>query len=260
MKWEILFKIFRNFCLLTLFTAIIKTSVFAQVNTEAMRKSELKEGFTSTNSFNIQLTKGNSDYVIYKGQVRLDFIKGRYHSFIISNLKHGEQKNKKFINKGFIHLRGVQSFNKMISAEIFGQIEYDDFIKLKRRKLGGAGLRLLRLKKPGLLTVHIGIGAMKETEIYTISTEGEKDLLRSTNYLTTNFSLNKIVNLYVTGYYQVDVQSFSDYRILFDGGLSIKLFKNLIFTTNVAYRFDNEPLPGIKTYDVNLLNGISLRF
>ncbi len=260
MIWSHLFKTIIKIFSIFLFAIIISTNISAQVNTEAMRKSELKEGLTSTNSFNIQLTKGNSDYVIYKGHVRLDFIKGRYHTFVISNLKHGEQKNKKFINKGFIHLRGVRSFNKKFSGEIFGQIEYDDFIKLKRRNLGGAGLRILGIQKPDVITIHVGTGAMKEIETYTVSTAGKKDLIRSTNYLTVNFSLNKIVDLYVTGYYQVDVQSFSDYRILFDGGLSIKLFKNLTFTTNVAYRFDNEPLPNIKTYDVNLLNGISLRF
>jgi hypothetical protein len=259
----ILYHIYRamiNIFYIFLFTFIFYTNLNAQVNTEALRKSELKAGFTSTNSFNIQLTKGNSDYVIYKGQIRFDYIKGKYHSFIISNIKHGEKENKKFINKGFIHLRCVRSFNKTVAAEIFGQIEYDDFIKLKSRKLGGTGLRILGLQKPGLITVHFGVGAMKEVETYTLSTEGEKDLLRSTNYLSANISINKIVDFYANGYYQFDVQSTSDYRILFDGGLSIKLFKNLIFTTNVAYRFDNEPLPGIKTYDVNLLNGISLRF
>ena len=253
-------KTFSNIFFIFLLSCMISANSSAQVNTEAMRKSELKQGFTSTNSFNIQMTKGNSDYVIYKGQIRFDYIKGKYHSFTISNIKQGEKENKKFINKGFIHLRCVRSFNKTISAEIFGQIEYDDFIKLKGRKLGGAGLRLLGMQKPGIITIHVGVGAMKEIEKYTVTSEGEKDLVRSTNYLTANLSLNKIVDLFATGYYQVDVQSFSDYRILFDGGFSIKAFKNLIFTTNIAYRFDNEPLPGIKTYDINLLNGISLRF
>ena len=42
--------------------------------------------------------------------------------------------------------------------------------------------------------------------------------------------------------------------------MSVKLFKKFIFSTTVTYRFDSEPLPGIKTYDVYLLNGISLRF
>jgi len=260
MNWQISPKIKSKTFYFFLFSLIINTNLFAQVNTEAMRKSELKQGFTSTNSFNIQLTKGNSDYVIYKGQIRFDYIKGKYHSFVISNLKRGEQKNKKFINKGFTHLRGVRYFNKKVAAEIFGQIEYDDFIKLKRRKLGGAGLRMLLPQKSDAITIHIGAGVMNETETYTLATEGKKDLIRSTNYLTANFSLNKIVDFFATAYYQVDVQSTSDYRILFDGGLSIKLFNNFILTTNVAYRYDNQPLPGIKTYDVNLLNGISVRF
>lgn len=255
-----------NFIKLLKYISFLAISIYfiaessAQVNTEAMRKSELKAGLTSTNSLNIQLTKGNSDYLIYKGQIRLDYINGKFHFFAISNLKRGEQKNKKFINKGFIHLRGVRSLSNKISTEVFAQVEYDDFIKLKRRKLGGIGLRILGFQKPGLVTIHLGIGAMKEIETYTVVTEGKKDLLRSTNYLTANFSLNKIVDFFATGYYQLDVQSTSDYRILFDGGLAIKLFKNLIFSANVGYRFDNEPMPGIKTYDVNLINGISLRF
>ena len=124
---------------------------------------------------------------------------------MISNLKRGEQKNDKFINKGFIHLRSVRTLSNIISVEIFGQLEYDDFIKLKKRQLAGVGLRILSLQKPDLVAIHVGVGVMKEIEAYTVSSESNKDLFRSTNYLTTNFVLNNTVNLFATGYYQVNV-------------------------------------------------------
>ncbi len=245
-----------SFAILCLILARIS---LAQVNTEAMRKSDLKPGLTSTNTFNIQMAKGNSDYFIYYGQFRLDYLKGTHHVFSIVNLKRGEQKKHKFINKGFIHLRFVRSFNSVFYGEIFGQLEYNDFIKLRKRQLLGSGIRIRALNNPKIGDFFIGIGMMREIEEYTIASEGTKSLWRSTNYLAGNVKLNQSVNFFAMGYYQVAVSSIDDFRILADSGFSFKISKYLIFSTKIHYRFDNEPLPNIKKGDLNILNSISVR-
>ena len=120
---------------------------FAQVNTEEMRKLELKTGLTVTGVLNLQIAKGNSEFFNYNSQLRFDYRKNKWYTFLISDFKKGKLDDNKFINKGFTHYRNVFSFDKTITSEIFLQIEYDEFIKLKQRELVGAGLRIKPIEK-----------------------------------------------------------------------------------------------------------------
>ncbi len=69
---------------------------YSQVNTEAMRKETVDNGFATTISAHQQLSKGNSEYSIVKGSGRLDYLHEKYHTFIIANIKQGKKQEEKF--------------------------------------------------------------------------------------------------------------------------------------------------------------------
>jgi len=63
-----------------------------------------------------------------------------------------------------------------------------------------------------------------------------------------------------TGYYQFDVERFSDYRLLAEARLQFKITENFAFNTSMNFRYDSEPPIAIKKHDLELSNGISISF
>ena len=52
----------------------------------------------------------------------------------------------------------------------------------------------------------------------------------------------------------------SDYRILLDVGLTVKLWKALSMNVNFDMRYDSDPFEDVKNHDVLLTNGLQIEF
>jgi len=246
-------------CIL-LFLLIFTGITSAQVNTEVIRKTGLARGLKTTGSFDLDLKKGNTEYVSYGAGLRLDYWEGKYNSFIVTSLKIAEKDETEFLNKSFIHLRGMRRTSKYVTTEMFGQIEWNKFLNLKLRRLLGCGFRILLLDQAEVLTLHLGIGAMYEGEQNTVSSEADKNLFRASNYINGNCEVTDNSTFSITGYFQPDIRDPSDFRLLLDGSLDVELSKYLTFFTVFKYRYDSQPSVGLEDYDLNVTNGIKLTF
>ena len=138
----------------------------AQVNTEAMRRADSSLGWHSNLSADAGLIAGNSNLVDLKGGLRFDYLAPGGHVFLVSQYQRGLQDTALFINKGFVHLRGVRSLRPGRALEGFVQQEFNEFINLRSRSLVGGGLRL-EFPSPadstaGALGLNLGIGLMWE--------------------------------------------------------------------------------------------------
>ena len=229
---------------------LIPCLTLAQVNTEKLRADE-KEGFSGRVSIGYGMAMGNSEYLSFTPAARIDYNTKTYTSFIAAsyNRKQSElKKGKEFLlaHKGFAHVRGARKFTPFFSWELFGQWEFNEFISLERRLLGGTGARmdLLSAFSAPSLRLILGAGGMYEYEIYT--SENDKALWRSTNYLTFSWNFSKQGSVYTTCYYQFAVTDPADFRILSDSGLKLKLAAWLVFGTSAGLRFDNDPVAGVK--------------
>ena len=232
--------------------------VAAQVNTEAMRKSEIEDGFYTRLVYNFQISKGNFDYWEHRPEFRVDHKNGSWHSFFIINLTRADKFGERFINQGVAHLRIVKKITRMLSMEVFGQYDWNDFILMDNRYLTGGGLRLRLLHYPDKFDMYIASGAMGEWEYYLNNIEPAKKLLRSTSYVTLKYMLSETVRFDYTQYFQFDTQRITDYRTIIDASLTFMVNKVLSFQTVLNYRFDNEPVPTIKDYDITIRNGLVL--
>lgn len=241
-------------------TLLLDNLSYSQVDTEAMRRTAGKEGITADASLGLSLARGNTDFLKFDAGFRVDYLKKPYHVFIVSNFNRGEQSDTLYQNRAFVHLRLVRQFGTRIAVEFFTQKEFNDFIRLKDRYLIGGGLRINILQKAQKLILHQGMGMMWENEDFNDPVEGEKNLLRSTNYLSARYLVDDRVTLSFTGYYQVDVKSCNDYRVLMGTQLLFQLRKNFSFRVKLNYRYDNDPPSNIKPYDIELTNGILLTF
>ena len=246
-------------------TIIFSGFCFSQINTESMRNEKLIEGIQNKISLNFSLEKADVEIVEFETKYRMDYnINKNLVSFLILNYKNGYQKNNdetnQITNKGFTHLRLTQNIIPQIYGELFFQIGFNDFLSIKNRKLGGGGIRIKGKEQIKSLNSFIGIGLMNEIEKYDDDDNSVFKLIRLTNYLTLDFQILKNILFTNTAYYQVDISNINDFRILYNSGLNIQLIKNLNFSMNINFRYDNEPVNNTNKQYIQITNGITYHF
>ena len=108
--------------------------------------------------------------------------------------------------------------------------------------------------------IFLGLGLMQEIENYNLEINNKKNLLRSTNYLSSNIIINDKANWVNTVYFQVASNDQQDYRMLYETGFEFNLSQSINFTFEFNFRYDSQPHGDLgKTY-YNLKNGIIFRF
>jgi len=251
-----------------LFTVLVFSlgTAAGQVNTERLRRGNVTEGWHNSVSFDLGYVSGNSNFFKLNTGFRTDYKAGDYYTFGVVNYQRGREAAQVFLNKGFAHIRAMRALTPVISGEVFLQKEFNDFILLNDRNLAGGGARLRLLsespqQKAGIpLQLFLGIGFMWENEVLNTSPLSETNLLRSTNYLSATWTGNEIMTFGLVGYYQIAVSDNRDYRLLLDGSLGFQVTQALTFRLVLNYRYDNEPPPGIKDYDLEMTNGLQFDF
>ncbi len=153
-------KIFLVMSLLVSTFAIHRES-FSQMNTEKFRILKTN-GFHHTINLAVDLNQGNQDYVQYSGDYRLDLNQEKFLSYIVGSLEYQEGNSSVLTNNGFAHLRFIFNQKGVIEPELFTQLDYNDFILLEQRLLGGGGLRLSLFNKTAdssdQLFAELGVG------------------------------------------------------------------------------------------------------
>ncbi len=246
----------------TFFTAMI----FGQVNTEIMRKTDLTDGIYNNLSFSFGYIDGNSEILSIKTSYRTDWLKNRHYAFFIGNYQRATNNKMLSLNKGFVHLRYSYPVSRHFKAEIFSQKEFNEFILIKDRQLFGGGLRTELFSsdtakdKKSKMNINAGAGLMHENEKFNKSGIQKTKFFRSTNYLSSRFYFDEKISWIGIGYYQVNLKKTNDYRILLDSGLGFNITRHFLVTTTLNFRYDNQPPPDIKKFDLELNNGLSLNF
>ncbi|MFC1482052.1 DUF481 domain-containing protein [Candidatus Neomarinimicrobiota bacterium] len=258
--------------LILMILSVIFSEGLAQVNTEAMRKEDLKPGTHFEIGGATGYTEGNSSLFQNRSMLRLDYVSDLGHIFVTANYRLGRKDKASFINKGFSHLRGIRPLQGRLSAEFFAQTEFNEFIKLAHRNLLGTGMRM---KWDGLETFHprlkslrlaLGMGLMYEREALLKESAGDPvhgyqiNLLRSTNYVVLAWKPKDNINVQTTAYFQIDTKRFKDYRVLTQSNLIVGLSKRLSLTIDMNMRYDSEPPGNVKGFDLEIINGATYKF
>ncbi|MFC1619962.1 DUF481 domain-containing protein [Candidatus Neomarinimicrobiota bacterium] len=247
----------------------------AQINTEAMRKEDVKPGFHFEAGGDVGYVDGNSSLFQNRSNLRLDYVQDWGLVFLVANYRLNMKDKLLFINKGFSHLRTVKRLRSPLYGEIFLQQEFNEFIQIEDRKLIGSGLRIkwneldTFIELSQKLTLISGMGLMWEREKIDTGPDGTEgdpihgdlaSLLRSTNYMVLNWTPKPGLGLLTTTYFQFDTKRLSDYRILGRSTLKVSLSKRLSVTLNLNIRYDSEPPGKIEPLDVDFQNGFSYKF
>ncbi len=247
---------------------VLTASAKGQVNIETLRRLDSKPGWYNDITLSLTYQSGNTDLLRFKTSLRSDYWVDKYHTFGIVTFQQGKQGGKLYTDKGFIHLRGARSINNHLSVEIFTQKQFNESILLQDRNLAGGGIRVLVLrqrtntKNSAGLNLYIGIGAMWENETINDAQQGEveTDIIRSTNYVSSTWRIDERFTVALSGYYQPDLERFSDFRLLFESRIELRVTETVSFNTRLNFRYDSEPPTDVETHDLEIVNGLSYRF
>ena len=239
--------------------------LMAQVNIftgETMRQMRLESGLYNSIALDLTYRSGNTDFLTTRTRFRSDYLTEVYHAFIFGSLQQGRKDDVFFINKGMAHARIIRNLTQHVLFESFVQKQFNDSILLSDRNLVGGGVRFASHRRDSKLNLYLGIGAMWEHERINDKNRGAMTtrVVRSTNYINWTGQLDERVTTSATGYYQVYVRRFQDYRILFEGSITFRLTTKLSFPLRVNFRYDSEPPTGIRKHDVEIFNGLRYTF
>jgi hypothetical protein len=241
----------------------------AQVNTEALRGKDVVQGFQTSLEGRFTWVAGNSEFTKVNGLSRVDYLRGRYHGFLVGNYELGRQDDETFIHNGFAHLRNVVDLLPRTALELFAQLEFNEFLLLRQRRLLGAGFRYSLAAAPAPVDsgfrgqAHLGLGLMHEHEELDLDAgdgDEESSVIRATSYVNLRMDLNDKVAAHAVAYYQPRVDDAEDYRILGQAGLSVKLYRDLSLEMAVKGRYDSQPTADLESYDVEAVNGLRITF
>lgn len=258
-------KIFQKLCVLLgcIFLPLMGTN--AQVNTEALRRTFQSDTLLNSLSVAYQVVQGNTEYIGLSGGYRLDAYFDEFYSFVATSIDYKESSEVSIVDKGFVHFRLVYNISDIFAPELFFQKEFNEFISLKDRNLLGASIRanlhnLFDDTPDKQFDIVLATGIMAENELLRFGSDSTANTLRSTNYLSVQYKLSKIVELSSVLYFQVAYDKLANYRILNDTNLKLRITDNIAFVAGINYRFNNSAHPSLTKSDLNIINGLQIFF
>jgi len=136
---------------------------------------------------------------------------------------------------------------------------------IEHRELVGAGIRLDIIDSETYeeypkIDLNIGSSLLYEHEKYNLDNPSFDVQLRNSIYISFFMFINEYFNLSFVNYIQPVLKNFHDFKVLIECKTNFSISKYLYFNFNLNYRYDNEPLPNLKYYNFNIVNGITVNF
>jgi len=219
-----------------------------------------KPGVSGKIGGSFQTKRGNTNKDEYAGAIQFQYDNNESYT-IWSNVtfSYGEVAGIRNTNKTFIHLRAIHRLSKKIDWETYVQSSTNEFTKVEKRRLGGAGLRLhLKTKKIGDL--FLGLGAYYEAIGYTTDVDPYEHNTRVNSYIAYTKEFSETTKFVYTGYYQPNVNDMSDYITSNSISLKIQIYKKLYLNFILYYDVDSKPAVGVEKTDFTQVTSFTYEF
>lgn len=236
----------------------------AIVSMESVHLGKPPEGYSGALDVNASGAWGNTQTQIVAAGLKLVRHKNPITDFMLVNYQYGESRGARDKNKAFIHGRHIQQITEKYAWEGFAQLSKDEFTRLKRRGLLGAGARMGLWQSSKVTQGFLGLGGFYEQEKLDVDTAlGESDketAWRGNMYFVIKTKLNTAVSLLSTTYYQPDLNKVADFRAIEDASLVSQLTDKLAAKITLDVSHDSKPPSGVKQTDTSLTVGVDLSF
>lgn len=257
---------------------IVSTSVGsrAQVNVETLKKDPFQPGWGAIFESSFAVSAGNVNVVDLGGSAKVQhqtvfapddtaedaapWVQNRLS--IISNLRFAQNNGEPFISQGFGFLRLTHMWTHRFGSDFFSQAQFNKFLRLQERLLLGAGVRFEIIHTlPWQLSA--GTAYMLEHEKINVEPGAPDDpnrlSHRSANYVTARtIQLDGQIMIQNTFYLQPRFDAPSDFRLLDELELAVKLTGLLSIGLTTNFLFNSAPPTGVQKSDFRLLNTLRL--
>lgn len=254
---------------------LVPSVSLGQVNTERLRSWQAP-GASGSADLRIEQSGGNVELINVGSTIRLAYAEMSQTYvpsstvaqdppenlvYLVGDFAFGSRDGEAFNNAGFAHLRWTHMFNPLLGFEVYVQGQFNEFILLQERYVGGTGFRLEAFNS-GVFQLALGSGVMAEQEVYDVEAPLQDQLFvaRSTSYLSLRaYADDPKLELITTVYWQPRLGDGSDQRVLNDAEVAFMLGKQLSMAVTFGLRFDTEPPdPSLVQLDTQL--GYKLRY
>ncbi len=245
---------------------LLSSTVFATINTEALRDYSITPGLHSSISQGMKIEMGNNDEWEVNLGINLRFLDKSLENSLLprqsivftSDYNLGELDTKKDSSSGFGHLRWTKYLNTNIAFELFSQYEFDEFNQLEKRILLGTGVRLPFIYSE-VESFFVGASFMLEQEKIQSQVNDDNNN-RLSIYISYLKQLHSKAFFNTTTYFQPNIDRLSDYRISIQNSISFPLNQSLDLSVSNSIKYDHQPLPGVESFDLTLSNQLRFNF
>jgi len=234
-----------------LYLSIIFTTLsYSFINVEPPVIGE-KEGLDGEISLGAKYSSGNSDSISVGLAAKGQYSEKEWLVYFISAYAYGESSGDKDTNDGLFHLRYVHAIsNTAYDYELFLQTEFNEFQDIKARNLAGANIRR-KLDLP-FDKFYVGLGlfySYMEPDIVT-DIDPVYKRTRMNSYISFLKKINENFSITYLGYYQPNVEDFSDFRISQILQFNTSLTKDLTLSFDINHKYNATPYHDIEKSDV----------
>ncbi len=220
-------------------------------------------GLSGELAASLSTKRGNTETDNYAASAKVTYdSNATYLVWGMVRAEYGEAAGTKNTNNSFAHLRYIhQVVGNATVAEVFGQIEDDEFKSIKDRALAGAGLRWRFWNEHHAYGgLFFGLGAFYEYVGYSTQTDPLERNGRLNAYLAYTVHFHKDAMFGLIGYYQPRLNEFSDFMVNTSAKVEVPIYGRLYFAFLVLYTHDAVPATGRKMDDFSQLTQLKWKF
>lgn len=244
--------------------ALFASAAHAIVNVEQAIIGQPSEGRHSTLDILASGASGNTEKSSTKADMLNLWQHGEHTEFLQLQYAYGTSRGQTDTDNAFAHFRHRTSIAPAWGLEAFAQVGNNPFSRIAQRDLLGGGARRILYEEDIKSAGYLGFGAFHEQETLN-SKLGTTDplqasLWRANSYLILKHKLNEQVRVYNTLYYQPALADTSDYRVLEQASILVKMGQNLDLKLSLDIAFDSKPAQTVQQRDMLYSSGLELSF
>lgn len=243
---------------------LFSSSAFAQVNAEGFRSTFTDEGVYFQVDGSVGWRRGNVDYLDLSSTINLGYNRDIHTPLLTFTASYSDWNDEPYLSLAFAHARWTAQWHDHVASEVFSQAQYNAFLFLRVRALGGAGARFTLFESKAF-KMHVATGYLIEREIFQRSQipDDEPHPIATTNhrmanYLSFTIRADEMLSFTNVIYVQPRFDDFSDYRVLEEAALNLTHSSGLTLSFGVSMRFDSDPPTVLERLDVTLMSKLGI--
>ncbi|MCB0705658.1 MAG: DUF481 domain-containing protein [Saprospiraceae bacterium] len=256
-------RLFRSVLFLVLALAGFSNQAFAQIVNIEARRGNLSDttGLFGKLGAGLNIVDNGSTVLTVHGNAQLEWLRPKTDYLLLLNYNLVRAGDNSFVNDGFMHVRYNRALSDIFTWEAYGQIQYNERLRILFRGLLGTGPRLQLLHGENSVA-YFGLSYMYEYEEISDTSIIHRDQ-RMSSYVS--FQINPVKSLMLSGttYFQPLLNDFSTFRLSSKTALQVAINQRLSLVVSFSITFDarlKEEVPDLPSRIYSIQNTLTYKF